>query len=546
MRKIAGFLSILLLAGLSVVGQQGPSSNLRTFGITLDSLARDSTLTDSARAKMKAVSKVYKGLVQKLKDSIDVARKVTKATKADTVFVRIPDTAKKQAAGSEWRDRFIKRELVVISVDSVRVLMAAMRRDADTRGQVMLYAALLLIAVGGVGWGLWWARVGRAQRAMVVGPGKVLPVAKVSPLAEAGNDPAGGVPVGSVGEGNDAAGLTAVAAGSVAEAGVGVGGAAAGSVPVGSVAEGSEAAGLAAEARVEAKVVARGMQKGAFVCELMVTAGPRKKFMNEENADKDLGEDVCGCVVKGDVAAMWLLDGTSDQFCLRYPGTGREYFSSRLLAQDIGDRLREAFRAGGGAGRNAGGKTEAPDGWALDRMMKETIGAVRADWVKALRELPEDERLVLADNIRGQNCPECSSTLLSAVLSLDGMASAYRSGDSSLLMFRRGEDAVGSLIPSDVSFTTKNPKSNDRIFFRIVLDPAGDLDLLCNEPAYELVREERVRALIAFSDGIGAVTAEALKSEYGGNPGEVRRRTGSEIQGTADDKSICIISIAEP
>jgi hypothetical protein len=257
-----------------------------------------------------------------------------------------------------------------------------------------------------------------------------------------------------------------------------------------------------------------------------MTAGPRKKFMNEENADKDLGEDVCGCVVRGDTAAVWLLDGTSDQFCLRQLETGKEYFSSRLLAQDIGDRLRGAFQAPG------------KDGYVLDRMMAESVDAVRAEWVKALRALPEVERAVLADNIRDNNCPECSSTMLAGVIWLDGKASVYRSGDSKLLLYQgKGLSAA--------SLATKNPESNDRIFFRIVQGTAGELDILSNTPAFEVVHQEGVSALVAFSDGVGSVTEEALKTGYGANPVEIRRRIGNEPQGTADDKSICLVRITE-
>jgi hypothetical protein len=269
-----------------------------------------------------------------------------------------------------------------------------------------------------------------------------------------------------------------------------------------------------------------------FICEMMMTAGPRKKFMNEENADKDLGEDVCGCVIHASKMSLWLLDGTSDQFCLKNPITRKEYFSSRLLAQCIGERLRAAF-AGNGRGE-----------YALDQVLQEAIEDVRVDWVRGLRELPEEERSILRNNIQQKNSPECASTLLVACLSLDGELSAYRSGDSKMLLFRNGTDR-GGLIPCTTSFTTKNPESNDRIFFRIVVDDKEELDILCNRPGYELLQHKEISSLIAFSDGIGSITEQALNQDYAADPDGIRRRIITQSQGTADDKSICVIRLLE-
>ncbi len=270
----------------------------------------------------------------------------------------------------------------------------------------------------------------------------------------------------------------------------------------------------------------------AFSCEMMMTAGPRKKFMNEENADKDLGEDVCGCVIHADKMGLWLLDGTSDQYCLKNPLTGKEYFSSRLLAQCIGDRLRTAFAA------------KRTGEYALDRLLQEAIEGVRLDWVRGVRELPEEERSILRNNIQRKNVPECASTLLVASLSLDGALSAYRSGDSKMLLFRNGTDR-SALIPFTTSFASKNPESNDRIFFRIILDDKEELYILCNKPEYELLQQKEISGLIAFSDGIGSVTEQALKDDYAADPEGVRRLIGTQSQGTADDKSICLINIIE-
>jgi hypothetical protein len=46
-----------------------------------------------------------------------------------------------------------------------------------------------------------------------------------------------------------------------------------------------------------------------------------------------------------------------------------------------------------------------------------------------------------------------------------------------------------------------------------------------------------------FSDGIGAATENLLKENYAGNPEAAREALAYEIQGTADDKTICFIEI---
>ena len=141
-----------------------------------------------------------------------------------------------------------------------------------------------------------------------------------------------------------------------------------------------------------------------FLSELMMTAGPRKKRMSELNADKDLGEDVCGFILKGDDILTWLLDGTSDFYCLRNPVTHREYFSSRLLAQSIARELKNHF----GEGRME----------AFDQTMTTIINDVKSNWMKAISLLPDSEKDVLKNNIKSGNFPECATTVLIGGLSL--------------------------------------------------------------------------------------------------------------------------------
>lgn len=267
-----------------------------------------------------------------------------------------------------------------------------------------------------------------------------------------------------------------------------------------------------------------------FIAELMMTAGPRKKFMSESHADKDLGEDVCGLVLTGERMGCWLLDGTSDQHCLRLPGSGEDYFSSRLLAQHIGEGLRKTF--------------ERKDTLALplEILIELVIDQVRADWIRTIRALPETEQHLLAANIAAHNIPECASTLLAVRLGLDGDCEAYRSGDSKMIFYHRPTGS-GALIPHERSFTTKNPDSNDRIFFRLVLDEKGTLDIVSNTPAHETVRLEAISDLIAFSDGIGPITQQTLEAYYPADAEAAIHTIRNQPQETADDKSICLVQI---
>jgi hypothetical protein len=266
-----------------------------------------------------------------------------------------------------------------------------------------------------------------------------------------------------------------------------------------------------------------------FLSEIMMTAGPRKKFVNEPDADRDLGEDVCGLVAGAGHVSVWVLDGTSDLHCMRNPADGREYFSSRLLAQGVANQLRTFFAA-----------TPARP---LEEMVTRAIEAVRADWLVAINGLPEPEQEALRRNIKAKNFPECASTLLVAQLTLGGEFRAYRSGDSKLVLYADAPDGRRRAIATPLA--GKNEAANDRIFFRLLLDAHDQVVIQMNQPQYELVAQQHVAALVAFSDGIGAATEQLLKNEYETGPAAARSELMYQLQGTADDKSICFVEIRE-
>lgn len=264
-----------------------------------------------------------------------------------------------------------------------------------------------------------------------------------------------------------------------------------------------------------------------FFAEIMTTAGPRKKYVSEPDADKDLGEDVCGFVADDKELLLYLLDGTSDLHCLRNSETGQEYFSSRLLAQSLANQLRLAFTA-----------SQREE---IETVITGAIRTVKEDWLRIINSLPAQEKGRIRTSIESKSFPECATTLLISRLSVNGKMTVYRSGDSKMLLFSSPDN--GKLRFEDTPLVQKNEHSNDRVFFRLVLSPGNELDILHNKPHYEVIEKEKIQTAIAFSDGIGTLTEQLLQQRYALNADEIRKEIFYQIQGTADDKAICFITI---
>ncbi len=263
-----------------------------------------------------------------------------------------------------------------------------------------------------------------------------------------------------------------------------------------------------------------------FLCEVMMTAGPRKKFMSEENADKDLGEDICGFISNSNQVLIWLLDGTSDLHCLKNPVTKHEYFSSRLLALNIAEKLKANF-------------IDNPVKFIAEMVAQAIIG-VKSTWLETIEQLPAEEKLILKSNIANKNFPECATTLLIAQLSINGDFTAYRSGDSKMLLFSVTQKELNFI---ETPLVQKNEESNDRIFFRLRLNEQDKFDIVYNEPLHEIIIQKNVNTIITFSDGVGMNTEQVLIEEYKAAPDKTRNEIIYHSQETGDDKSICFIEI---
>lgn len=267
--------------------------------------------------------------------------------------------------------------------------------------------------------------------------------------------------------------------------------------------------------------------KPYFICEAMMTAGPRK----DDNADVDLGEDVCGFIYKENEVLIWILDGTSySARSLNWDKDTREYFSGRLLAQCIADKLRKNFTE----------NVVEP----LNEIIKKIIQEVISEWQKTIDTLPPDKSKLLKEYVEEYKSVQCSTTILIGKLSIEGDFTAYRSGDSKMLLFAASSpDKIGLV---ETSLEEKNEGSDDRIFFALELKN-GSVHINSNNDKlqYETITEKNINAVISYSDGIGTKTAYFLKQEYKNDPGKARKEIAYHLQETQDDKSICFIEIKQ-
>ncbi|RYF96643.1 MAG: hypothetical protein EOO02_21865, partial [Chitinophagaceae bacterium] len=266
-------------------------------------------------------------------------------------------------------------------------------------------------------------------------------------------------------------------------------------------------------------------KRSYFLAEIMMTAGPRKSA-DSIAPDRDLGEDVCGFINNNEEILMWVLDGASDYFSERNPDTGREYFSSRLLAQSVAGKLRENF--------------SAINATSFQEIVTSIIESVKIDWVRAINALPEKEIAALRDNILSGRPPECAATILIAKISLSGELLVYRSGDCKLLIYQE-EPGVLKYKPTPLS--SKNNQSNDWLFFRMMVTENNLIEIMHNKPLFEVVSETGIQTIIGMSDGVGRETVESLAKDQSPDRELLRTKLVQQVQGTGDDKSLCMIEI---
>lgn len=264
-----------------------------------------------------------------------------------------------------------------------------------------------------------------------------------------------------------------------------------------------------------------------FLSEIMMTAGPRKPT-NDRNHDGDLGEDVCGFLGAGEEILVWLLDGASQNTCLREAKTQKEYFSSRLLAQSIARKLKSRF---------ADREMET-----FDKTIITILSEVKSDWLESIAALSEPEKNDLKGKLKEGSVPQCSTNALIGRLTLSGELNVYRTGDLKMYIYSSSGDQKTWI---DTPLTTKNKNSWDWVFFTMILTDDDEFDIKYNKPLFEIVSQRNVQTIIGFSDGVGKLTQGELKNKYPVNADAARNEIIHQLQGTGDDKSLYIIEIKE-
>ena len=258
-----------------------------------------------------------------------------------------------------------------------------------------------------------------------------------------------------------------------------------------------------------------------FYTELMVTAGPRKDFKNDANeGDYDLGEDVAGCFVIKDRAFFWLLDGTSD--CPVFKDTdGKEYFSSRLLAQELGWHIQETIWESG--------PLKTFDSRVI---LENAFHKIRDHWEKRIKELSEDDKERLLQLIAEKTQLIVSTTVILGMLTVNGELQVSHVGDS-----------VEVVHPD-----SPLPENKGRFFMVMTKDDENGEIILKNNPFDDTRCQteslQKIKSIILASDGISKNTIAWLKMRKPDFRDPAFRKTIAAIrQKTCDDKAICIIQI---
>ncbi|MEM8524223.1 MAG: hypothetical protein AAGG68_06255 [Bacteroidota bacterium] len=271
------------------------------------------------------------------------------------------------------------------------------------------------------------------------------------------------------------------------------------------------------------------LSKRYFFGEVMLTAGPRKKFEDgkPQEGDFDLGEDVAGFSIRDRNAFFWVLDGTSDSARL-LKKNNREYFSSRLLAQSIAWNLQ----------------SEINDSWNnfdLIKVVEIAINKTYQSLQTELTNLGNEDRQLLTETLTQRKNLYCSTTIMVGRLSLDGSAEIYRIGDSSAILHTFDGDNIDTPI-------SQSPHNYGRQFANIGLDTQGNVELKFNtfeDLRGELFSYPNIKTIVAASDGIGNSTMMHLRQNptYNFVEPKVRKTLASIPQKTQDDKSLCILQI---
>lgn len=262
---------------------------------------------------------------------------------------------------------------------------------------------------------------------------------------------------------------------------------------------------------------------GGFVCEALVSGGPRHK------GEVELCEDCAGVVTTASGAIFFIADATSDEGAIGP-------FSSRYLANCLGYWfLNEGLKAL----RNEPGKID------IDKVFCAALDSMQASWLKewaAFSKKPGaaattkgfEKHLEPYTSKEGDGgVKSFSSTFMGGVVMVsERRAAIIRTGDIDLVVKRAGS------APSRKDFRRK-----ERIFAQIITDNNDPPRMRFSDTVYEVYSSAPVDYLIAKTDGVSFVNDELTINAMAGEGAEgilkFRRILLKGIKpGTGDDKAL--------
>lgn len=252
---------------------------------------------------------------------------------------------------------------------------------------------------------------------------------------------------------------------------------------------------------------------GIFInSNILVSPGPRK----DKDNDTELGEDATGILNTQYGTFFWILDGTSDSPSI--VNDKEHIFSSRILAQLMNKNIREELIQKSNENIN------------LKELLLNSVESSKRDLMEKLKSSSNDILQKIASNIKSNNTPFCSTTVLIGFLSKQGTLQYFYLGDSEVLSFYND----GNKLIANEQDKNDNPS---RLFVSILMNE-NSFVLKTNSFDEKLVayKKENIDLVVAFSDGIGTSEKSLLV-----NPALSLSKISLVNQLTYDDKTLLVL-----
>jgi hypothetical protein len=252
---------------------------------------------------------------------------------------------------------------------------------------------------------------------------------------------------------------------------------------------------------------------GIFInSNILVSPGPRK----DKDNDTELGEDATGILNTQYGTFFWILDGTSDSPSI--VNDKEHIFSSRILAQLMNKNIREELIQKSNEKIN------------LKEILISSVESSKKDLIEKLKNSSNDILEKIASNIKSNNIPFCSTTVLIGFLSKQGTLQYFYLGDSEVLSFYND----GTKFIANDKDKNENPS---RLFISILMDE-NSFVLKTNSFDEKLVvyKKENIDLVVAFSDGIRTSEKSLLV-----NPALSLSKISLVNQLTYDDKTLLVL-----